>query len=131
MSSNPSSILQTPTSVLIQPKNSLDEHIKINTVKNEIVTHIQSIPNYQILKNDVELIEYVSSKIINLIKVKDYNLSEIVLDIFCISFSLSDLERDCLKKVIEYLLKNKVIKKISKIKKYSNNVFSLIKKKIF
>jgi hypothetical protein len=134
MSSNtsdpPPTVLSSSTASLIKPKNSLDDHIKINTLKNEIVLMITKIPNYQILKNDIELIEYVATQIKNLIKTPNYDLTTIIVEIFTNVFSLSNDEQTALKKVIEYLINNKTIQKISKLTKLSNSVYSVVKKKI-
>jgi Ser-tRNA(Ala) deacylase AlaX len=91
---------------------------------------ITKIPNYQILKNDIELIEYVATQIKNLIKTPNYDLPTIIVEIFTNVFSLSNDEQTALKKVIEYLINNKTIQKISKLTKLSNSVYSVVKKKI-
>jgi hypothetical protein len=114
---------------LVEPKNSLADHININTVKNTIVTWIQSIPNYEALKNDVELIKITAKKLQNCVTVKNHDLPQSILDIFSTVFNLSDVEKNMLLKVIQFLVDNELAKPSSTIKKMKFSLTNYVKKK--
>jgi hypothetical protein len=108
---------------LITLKGSLQDHINLNTVKNDIVTYIQTIPNYQLLKNDVELYELIYRRLLDDLKLTippDY--SQIVIDILTIVFGISETERAGIYKVLQYLQFNKLVKKSGVLKKTASFV---------
>jgi hypothetical protein len=86
----------------VQPKNTLADHIVINTLKNDLVKYIESIPNYSALKNDVELLKLLCNKIENIPKKNQTNLDKAatIIDIMSTVFSLSDSEKASLNKLL-------------------------------
>jgi hypothetical protein len=116
---------------LVKLKGSLKDHVNLNTVKNNIVTYIQSIPNYQTLKNDVELYELIFTRLKNELKQSSgpIDYSTVVLDILTIVFSLTDLEKTAIFKVLQYLDFNGLVKKAGVLKKAQVSVVNYLKGK--
>jgi uncharacterized membrane protein YheB (UPF0754 family) len=118
---------------LVNPKNSLADHISVNTVKNNIVTKISSIPNYISLKYDLELIKYISNLIENMIPnktKKTLDKPSTIIDIMSSLFSLSDQDKSILSQSITFLMNNKHVKTSSMMKIVTTSVGGWIKKKI-
>jgi hypothetical protein len=114
---------------LITLKGSLHDHVTLNTVKNDIVTYVQSIPNYAALKNDIELYALICKRLKNELKqvASTIDYSQVVLDILTIIFNLSAEEKSSIFKVLQYLEFNKLVKKssiIKKVKVYGKNFFA-------
>jgi hypothetical protein len=116
----------------VQPKNTLADHIVINTLKNDLVKYIESIPNYTALKNDVELLKLLCNKIENIPKKNQTNLDKAatIIDIMSTVFSLSDSEKASLNKIITFLINNKHIKPATLIKTAKTAISAWVKKKI-
>ena len=116
---------------LVKLKGSLKDHVNLNNVKNNIVTYIQTIPNYQALKNDVELYELIYTRLKNELKQSNGNIdySQAVLDILTIVFSLTDAEKTAIYKVLHYLDFNGLIKKATILKKAKISVLKYLKGK--
>ncbi len=116
----------------VQPKNSLADHIVINTLKNDLVKYIESIPNYTALKNDVELIKLLCNKLENIPKKNQSNLDKAatIVDIMSTVFSLSDSEKVSLNKIITFLINNNHVKAATLIKTAKTAISAWVKKKI-
>jgi hypothetical protein len=119
-------------STLIIPKNTLADHIISGTVKNDIVNHITKIPNYQVLKFDIELTKYVLLLIENSIPPKTTKIDKVAVatDILFNVFSFSDQEKETVKSSINFLLDNGHIKAPALSKKTINSIGSWLKKKL-
>lgn len=104
----------------IKLNNKLKVLDKIGEISKYIIEKIQSMPNYQELRNDVEIILYVCTLIENELqqtKTKSINKKEIVIDIINKIFSLKPEEFKNIDKNIEFLHSNNLIKKISNYEK--------------
>jgi hypothetical protein len=118
---------------LVDAKNTLADHITVNTVKNTIVTKISSIPNFTSLKYDLELIKYISNLIENMIPKKTkqaLDKPQTIIDIMTTLFSLNDQEKAILSKSITFLMNNNHIKTASMIKTVTRTVGGWITKKL-
>jgi hypothetical protein len=118
---------------LVDAKNTLADHIAVNTVKNNIVTKISSIPNYISLKYDLELIKYISNLIENMIPKntkKTLDKPSTIIDIMSTLFSLNDQDKSILSQSITFLMNNKHIKTSSTIKTVRRSVGGWITKKL-
>ena len=104
---------------IIVPKNDLLANIKFNKLVEFIMKEIQNIPEHQQFKNDLELIKLICNIIENkVIKKDDVNKKSAVVEGFKRAFNLSDNEIKNIDTFIEFLHKNKKIKKLSCLKKY-------------
>jgi len=104
---------------VIVPKNELLANIKFNKLVEYIVKEIQNIPEYEQFRNDLELIKLICNIIENkVIKKDDVNKKSAVVEGFKRAFNLSDNELKSINNFIEFLHKNKKIKKLSCLKKY-------------
>ena len=113
------------------------QHIKLNNklkildktgeISKFIIEKIQSMPNYQELRNDVEIILYICTIIENELKqtkTKSINKKDIVIDIVHKIFSLRPEEFKNIDKNIEFLHSNNLIQKISEYDKIPSQVAS-------
>ena len=104
---------------VIVPKNELLANIKFNKLVEYIVKEIQNIPEHEQFRNDLELIKLICNIIENkVIKKDDVNKKSAVVEGFKRAFNLSDNEIKNIDTFIEFLHKNKKIKKLSCLKKY-------------
>lgn len=104
---------------VIVPKNELLANIKFNKLVEYIVKEIQNIPEYEQFRNDLELIKLICNIIENKVVKKDeVDKKSAVVEGFKRSFNLSDNEIKSINNFIEFLHKNKKIKKLSCLKKY-------------
>jgi len=104
---------------VIVPKNELLANIKFNKLVEYIVKEIQNIPKYQEFRNDLELIKLICNIIENKVVKKDeVDKKSAVVEGFKRAFNLSDNELKSINTFIEFLHKNKKIKKLSCLKKY-------------
>ena len=120
---------------LVDFKNSLDDHNTTYTTVDAIVQKIQSIPNHQNLKLDLELTLYVCKVVENVIskksKTSTIDKGEIVVSVFKAIFPrLTDEEIAYVKKQIQYFWSNKLIKRRSTLIKFGIFAFNIIKKKL-
>ena len=103
----------------LRMKHSLEVHNKEETIKQETIEHIRKIPNYMLLKNDIELILYVCNIVENTAKSVDNkkpDKKELVMTIMTLAFSLQKAEQEVVEKAIDFLHNNKKIKKMSFMK---------------
>ena len=93
-----------------------------------ILKDIQKIPNYQSLKNEVEILLHICNLIENLISKNKQKIDKkkLVLDIMAQVFCCnSDSEREVLEKQIQFLYDNKLITKVTKFKQVAKKVFAV------
>lgn len=104
----------------IKLKHKLQILDKLGEVSKFIIERVQSMPNYQELRNDVEILLYICTVIENEIsqtKTKSINKKDIVIDIVHKIFSLKPEEFKNIEKNIEFLHSNNMIRKISNYEK--------------
>jgi hypothetical protein len=97
--------------------NSSKSTILKNEIMDFILKDIQKIPNFQMLKNDVEILLHICNLIENLISKNKQKIDkkQLVIDIMCQVFYLnSDVEKDAVAKQIQFLYDNKLITKVTK-----------------
>ena len=104
---------------IIVPKNELLANIKFNKLVEYIVKEIQNIPEHQQFRNDLELIKLICNIIENKVVKKDeVDKKAAVVEGLKRAFNLADSEIKNIDTFIEFLHKNKKIKKLSCLKKY-------------
>ena len=101
-------------------KNTLASHLLVNQLIAHFVEIIKKVPNYEVLRMDKELIKKIckdvyktikSSKTLTKEQKKLISKSEIVCQIFIQVFQLNVEELSNIRKDIEFLLNNSLIKK--------------------
>jgi len=99
-----------------------------NDIMDFILKDIQKIPNYQSLKNEVEILLHICNLIENLISKNKQKIDkkklviDIMAQVFCCN---SDSEREVLEKQIQFLYDNKLITKVTKFKQVAKKVFAV------
>jgi hypothetical protein len=107
-------------------KNMLS-HIKFNKAVQKLVGYIQQIPEVQKLRISLDLVKRIADIIENLgFKKKSINKKELLITAFQLVFKLNTAEVIIISDFIEFIWSNKLIKKLSFVKR--NYVF--IKKKL-
>ena len=119
---------------LVSFQNSLDDHNTTYTTVDALVQKIQSIPNHQALKLDLELCLYVCKVIENTIGSKSPTSSidkcNIAITVFQAIFpALTSDDIVYLKKQIQYFWSNKMITKRGLLVKMGIFAFNILKKK--
>lgn len=112
-------------------KNNIDKHNIYYSLLKLITDKIRLIPNYELLRNETELILLVCNIIENLIKQGNKNKvdkKKLVIDVFSTVFGLSITEIEALKITIDFLFNNKLIKRISFRKWVRNNYMIFLSK---
>ena len=112
-------------------KNNTDKHNIYYSLLKLITDKIRLIPNYELLRNETELILLVCNIIENLIKQGNKNKvdkKKLVIDVFSTVFGLSLTEIEALKITIDFLFNNKLIKRISFRKWVRNNYMIFLSK---
>jgi hypothetical protein len=120
MSSNPS--VPTTDNPLIDVKHSLKQHFDTYGTISKLVAFIKSIPQFQKLKNDIQLTNTVCDIIEELIpnNNKKVDKLQLLISVFTEAFKdygFSPDDIDTLKKHVQYLWNNKLIKAIPLSKK--------------
>ena len=113
-------------------KNNIDKHNIYYSLLKLITDKIRLIPNYELLRNETELILLVCNIIENLIKQGNKNKvdkKKLVIDVFSTVFGLSITEIEALKITIDFLFNNKLIKRIS-FRKWVRNNYRIFLSKI-
>jgi hypothetical protein len=116
----------------VKIKHSLKSFVQQNTLIDQIVKHVQTIPNYQNLKNDVELIKYVCKMIEQLVKQGNskqpigikIDKKQLAITIFNQIFGLSPTEISFISSLIEFFVQNEIVKKKTCLSKLSDVVSS-------
>jgi hypothetical protein len=100
-------------------KSVLLSHVKFNKAVQKIVTHIQQIPENQKLRTNLDLVKRIMDIIDQLGFKKKENLDkkELLLTAFKIVFKLSPVEIVIISDFIEFIVSNKLIKKLSFVKR--------------
>jgi hypothetical protein len=121
---------------LVSFQNSLADHHVTYTTVSELITKIQSIPNHQDLKLDLELTLYICKVVENIIgkksKTSTIDKLEIVIKVFQGIYPvLTPEELTYIKNQVQYFWTNKMIKRRKVVVKYGIYAFNIIKKKFF
>ena len=112
-------------------KNSVKLHTKIETLRIQIINQIQGIPSYEKLKNDVELVAYISNVVYESLKdMKEEDKENFIVDTFVTIFQLSNDEVTALRKIISFLLENGHIKPLPFLAKLLKKTVLFIKKRV-
>ena len=117
---------------LIPLKNNLKNISDLATLKQMVCCKIQSIPNFQALKGDVELILYACNTLENYhgdVGAKKIDKKELVVNAFTELFSLSDDDKLILSNTIQFLFDHKKIKQVKKVVVVGNAIFNWFIKK--
>jgi hypothetical protein len=107
----------------VKVKNSIKLFVKGNIIVDQIIKHVQQIPNYQNLKNDMELLEYICQMIEEMVKKGNrkkqnkIDKQQLVITILQQLFQLNPNEIEIVKKTIEYFVANGIVKKKAVLKK--------------
>ena len=120
------------SSNLIPLKNNLKNLNDLAILKQMVVCKIQSLPNYQTLKGDVELILYACNTLENAhvdLKASKINKRELVVSVFGELFNLSDEEKQNLNNTVQFLFDHGKIKQIKKVVVYTNAFVNWLVKK--
>lgn len=128
MSSKINESLEIPD--LLYLKNNMDKHNIYYSLLKLVTEKIRLIPNYEILKNEIELVLLVCNIIENVVKKNNktkIDKKQLVIDIFTTVFG-NQIDILSLKITIDFLFNNKLIKQIS-LKKYikSKSLYFLVK----
>jgi hypothetical protein len=116
----------------VKVKNSLATFVQQNGLTEKLIKHIQTIPNYHNLKNDIELIKYVCKMIEQLVKAGNSDLpvgqkldkKQLALTILQQLFALSQPELLFVGNLIDFLIANQMVKKKTCLSKLQDVVYS-------
>jgi hypothetical protein len=116
----------------VKVKNSLATFVQQNGLTEKLIKHIQTIPNYQNLKNDIELIKYVCKMIEQLVKAGNSALpvgqkldkKQLALTILQQLFALNQPEILFIGNLIDFLIANDLVKKKTCLSKLQDAVYS-------
>ena len=103
---------------LIPLKNNLKNLNDLATLKQMVVCKIQSLPNYQTLKGDVELVLYACNVLENChldLKCAKTNKRQLIVSIFGELFNLNDEEKLLLSNTVQFLYDNRKIKQVKQL----------------
>ena len=103
---------------LIPLKNSLKNLNDAETLKQKVVSKIQNLPNYQSLKNDVELILFACNVLENAhkdLKASKVNKRQLIVSIFAELFNLDDQEKLTVSNTVQFLFDHNKIKQIKQV----------------
>ena len=116
---------------IIDLKRNLKSHDLKHSTIMKIIIKIQSIPEFQKLKMDVELTLLCCNLIENVVSKKQgFNKKDMVLDILQQIYNLNDEQKKIVENQIDFLFSNNKIKVIGKIKYLKKVLGSWIKKKV-
>lgn len=114
-------------------KHSLCVHNKYETIKHALINHIRTIPGYELLYNDPEMVLWVCNVVENSaepVDKKKPDKKELVMTIMTLCFNLQKDKQEAVEKTIEFLWSNKKIKKMSIVKKAGNYIYDWLQRKI-
>ena len=117
---------------LIPLKNSLKNINDLATLKQMVVCKIQSLPNYQTLKNDVELVLYACNTLENAhvdLKAAKINKRQLIVSVFGELFNLNDEEKLTVSNTIQFLFDHGKIKQVKQVLVVANTIKNWIIKK--
>ena len=110
---------------LIPLKNSLKNLSDLATLKQMVCCKIQSIPNFQSLNSDVELILYACNTLENYqtdISANKIDKKTLIVNAFTELFNLTDDEKITLNNTIQFLFDHNKIKQIKKVIVLGNKI---------
>ena len=101
------------SSITAYPQD-LKVSVLISNVKQEIITKLSAIPNFQLLKNDISVILFVCNAIENYgLKPKyQINKCKLVTEILVAVFGLNEDETTVVIKHIQFLFNSKLIQRL-------------------
>ena len=117
---------------LIPLKNSLKNINDLATLKQMVVCKIQSLPNYQTLKNDVELVLYACNTLENAhvdLKAAKINKRQLIVSVFGELFNLNDEEKLTVSNTVQFLFDHSKIKQVKQLYIVGNVIKNWIIKK--
>ena len=117
---------------IISPKHELGQDIKTAEIKNKICDRLNKIENLQIYKLNSEFLVLACNLIEYYVK-KKYNIdkSNLLISIYDTIFvSLTDDEKDTIRKNIQFIWNNGHIKKIAYYKLFLCGIKEWLKKKV-
>lgn len=120
---------------LVSLKHTMKKHIAVNDMKNSICDAVRSFPNYQELKQDVNLVKYVcnciESTYVSSNDKEKIDKKQLVIDIFvCLFPELNNLDQiNRIVSLITFLHDNKDIHNLG-VSKVIWNQLSSIKKNL-
>ena len=117
----------------IKETDKIKRLVKLSELSKSIVAKIQAMPEVNELKFDLDIILYVCELIENNIKqteTKSIDKKNIVIGILQKCYPFAAPELLILKKMIEFLHSNHLIKQVTKIEKTGNKVLNWMIKKI-
>ena len=106
------------SSNLIPLKNNLKNVSDLSNLKQMVICKVQSLPNYQTLKNDVELILYACNVLENAhadLKCAKTNKRQLIVSVFTELFNLNDEEQLLLNNTVQFLYDNRKIKQVKQV----------------
>jgi translation initiation factor 2B subunit (eIF-2B alpha/beta/delta family) len=107
----------------VKVKNSLKSFITSNVIVNNLIKEIQTIPNYQNLKYDMELVERICQTIEEKVKkgnsksTNKIDKKQLVINVLQQLFQLNPTEIQIVDKTIEYFVSNGIVKNKTIFKK--------------
>jgi len=111
-------------------KSTLKSHVLFELVLDKIVQELKKLPNLQSFKLNNEMASLVCTLIENTVKKKDkVDKKKLAVQVLTLVFTLNPAEQIVISNQIEYLLENKLIKKIKKA--ITTRIFRKGKKLLF
>lgn len=101
-------------------KHNLKQHSLVFKLVKDLMNKIKEIENWEVLKLDPDLIYSVATSVeedVSKSKIKGVSKKDLVLEVFKMTYELSEEDIGILLKVLEYQLNNKLIKKKTILKK--------------
>ena len=115
----------------IQFNNTVKSTALSSTVIDDIIKKVTSITNFNDLKNDLELVVYICNCVEQEISKDDkIDKKALVIAILVRLFNISDEEKITIGLQIEFILNNKMVKKITTSSKVFNYLCSWIIKRL-
>ena len=115
----------------IKPKNTLHAACQKSDLCDAIITKVQSIANYEVHKNNNELLIFIMNCVENTINSKKIDKKVLVIEIFSKLFpNVTSEELIIIGESIDFICNNGLIQAIPFIKKYTGIFSNYIKTKL-
>jgi len=114
----------------IKTRNSLNLACIRSDLVNAIVTRVQGIENYHILKFDNELLIFICNCVENTVDSKKIDKRHLVLSIYKKLFEISEEDHTIIGNSVNFLCDNRLVEKIPTIQKYSSLISNFIRNKL-
>ena len=117
---------------LIPLKNSLKSLSDLALLKQMVVSKIQSLPNYETLKNDVELVLFACNVLENAhkdLKGTKLNKRQLIVLVFAEIFNLDDQEKLTVSNTVQFLFDHSKIKQVKIVLVVGNVIINWFLKK--